>query len=113
MERDRRRRRLPRDTRTVTRQRFYTLADVRLGPRQRSNGERFYIVPPTAEEALMEIVRLRAEADAYRDAVDAGTQLLTVRERLAAGDRSGALVEQRDRATGTDGAPVVDLAARR
>ena len=60
----------------------------------------------------MSLDSIREETAAYTEAASAGERLLTIRDKLAAGDKVGALRDQREgfAATGSEGRPVADLA---
>ena len=101
--------------RTMSRQRFNQLVAEHFGERRVCRGVRLYVVPtrPNAEEAPeMSLDSIREETAAYTEAASAGERLLTIRDKLAAGDRVGALHDQREgfAATGAEGGPVADLA---
>lgn len=91
--------------RWVGRRRFYVLAAETLGDMRRSHGARFFVFPtPTEKEHLMDPIADEILNRAARIAWEEQREtLLAFMERRTA----------RASATGTDGATVTDLAARR
>jgi hypothetical protein len=96
---------------------FYAAADKILGPRHRSHGARFYLIPQptTAQEAIV-------NHSAYDAVLERAAEILadrteTYQAQFRSGDTVGALSAQRElRSTGTDGAAVIPFpkaAARR